>query len=391
MYFYFAIVLLIFAVGDVVGYLTKGKLSGMMIVMFIVLVCFLTDILPDDVIDQAGLTNLANLASGMILFNIGTTINIKQMIREWRVVAMAALCMLASCIMMLLASPIIGFKTVLVGMPVINGAAIATYLMSSAAVQKGLTTAAALCAVIYSVQKFVGAPIASAMGIKYANKLMADFRKDPEGHMAEFRKKQSGVSDPDAKKPFYETHPGLYTANVQMAVVAVMAWLGRVIGDLTPVNYTIWCLLLGSVLSMGGFFPPRPLQRSQSYGLLLVSCFGAIIPALANVSLSDLATMAFQTVVLFAFAVAGIVLISYVLPVWKLVGDKDLAMGIGVEQFLGFPSNVVICREVAEAVGQTPDEKTYIEDTLSVPYVIGGITVVTILSVVLAGIVMELL
>ena len=66
-------------------------------------------------------------------------------------------------------------------------------------------------------------------------------------------------------------------------------------------------------------------------------------------------------------------------------------MGIGVEQFLGFPSNVVIAREVADAVGTTKEEKTYIEDTLSVPYVVGGITVVTVLSVTLAGIVINYL
>lgn len=84
-------------------------------------------------------------------------------------------------------------------------------------------------------------------------------------------------------------------------------------------------------------------------------------------------------------------MIGWILPGWKLVGDRDLAVGIGVEQFLGFPSNVVICREVSEAVGKTDDEKTYIEETLSVPYVVGGITVVTILSTTLAGIVINFL
>ena len=124
---------------------------------------------------------------------------------------------------------------------------------------------------------------------------------------------------------------------------------------------------------------------------MMIAVFGSIIPALAKVSLSDLGTMAFQTVVLFAAAVAGIFLIGYVLPGWKLVGDRDLAVGIGIEQFLGFPSNVVICREVSEAIGETDDERTYIDETLSVPYVLGGITVVTILSVALAGFVINLL
>ena len=78
-------------------------------------------------------------------------------------------------------------------------------------------------------------------------------------------------------------------------------------------------------------------------------------------------------------------------PTWKLVGDKDLAVGIGVEQFLGFPSNVVICREVGDAVGETPEEKAFIEDTLNVPYVVGGITVITVLSTMLAGFVINML
>lgn len=389
MYFYLMVVVVIFAVGDLIGHFTGGKLSGMMMVMLLFLVAFLAGWIPADIIDQAGLTQLASAATGMVLFNMGTTINIKQMVREWRVVAMAALCMVVSCLAMLCVIPIVGTDAVLVGMPVINGAAMATSLMTTAALEKGLTTAAALCAVIYSVQKFVGAPIASAMGLRYAKKLMVDFRQDPAGHMAALAAKQKGTTSD--KKMFYETHKELFTANILIAIVCIGAWVGRVLGDITPINYSIWCLLLGSVSGLGGYIPPRPLQRGSAYGLMMIAVFGSIIPSLAKVSLSDLGTMAFQTVVLFAAAVAGIFIIGYLLPGWKLVGDRDLAVGIGVEQFLGFPSNVVICREVSEAVGQTDDEKTYIEDTLSIPYVLGGITVVTILSVTMAGIVINFL
>ena len=134
----FMIVLIVFALGDIVGKITKGKLSGMMVVMLLFLVGFLTKLVPADIIDQGGLTALSKLAIAIVLFNMGTTLNVKQLIEEWRTVLMAALCMLASCLVMLLASPIIGFDTVLVGMPVINGAAMATSLMASAAAEKGL-------------------------------------------------------------------------------------------------------------------------------------------------------------------------------------------------------------------------------------------------------------
>ena len=375
----FMIVLIVFALGDIVGKITKGKLSGMMVVMLLFLVGFLTKLIPADIIDQGGLTALSKLAIAMVLFNMGTTLNVKQLIEEWRTVLMAALCMLASCLVMLLVSPIIGFDTVLVGMPVINGAAMATSLMASAAAEKGLATAAALCAVIYSVQKFVGAPIASAMGIRYGKKLLKAYRENP----AQFKKQETG-NGASAKVSFADKHKEWYSANVMMALVAAGSWVAHILGDLTPINYSIWALLLGVVCAASGLVPTKPLQKSNSYGLMMVAVFGSIIPSLAKVSLSDLGTMAFQTIVLFAAALIGVALVGWVLPTWKLVG-------IGVEQFLGFPSNVVICREVGDAVGETPEEKAFIEDTLNVPYVVGGITVITVLSTMLAGFVINML
>lgn len=382
----FMIVLIVFALGDIVGKITKGKLSGMMVVMLLFLVGFLTKLIPADIIDQGGLTALSKLAIAMVLFNMGTTLNMKQLIEEWRTVLMAALCMLASCLVMLLASPIIGFDTVLVGMPVINGAAMATSLMASAAAEKGLATAAALCAVIYSVQKFVGAPIASAMGIRYGKKLLKAYRENP----TQFQKQETGKGA-SAKVFFADKHKEWYSANVMMALVAAGSWVAHILGDLTPINYSIWALLLGVVCVASGLVPTKPLQKSNSYGLMMIAVFGSIIPSLAKVSLSDLGTMAFQTIVLFAAALISVALVGWVLPTWKLVGDKDLAVGIGVEQFLGFPSNVVICREVGDAVGETPEEKAFIEDTLNVPYVVGGITVITVLSTMLAGFVINML
>ncbi len=382
----FMIVLIVFALGDIVGKITKGKLSGMMVVMLLFLVGFLTKLIPADIIDQGGLTALSKLAIAIVLFNMGTTLNVKQLIEEWRTVLMAALCMLASCLVMLLASPIIGFDTVLVGMPVINGAAMATSLMASAAAEKGLATAAALCAVIYSVQKFVGAPIASAMGIRYGKKLLKAYRENP----TQFQKQETGKGA-SAKVFFADKHKEWYSANVMMALVAAGSWVAHILGDLTPINYSIWALLLGVVCVASGLVPTKPLQKSNSYGLMMIAVFGSIIPSLVKVSLSDLGTMAFQTIVLFAAALIGVALVGWVLPTWKLVGDKDLAVGIGVEQFLGFPSNVVICREVGDAVGETPEEKAFIEDTLNVPYVVGGITVITVLSTMLAGFVINML
>ena len=56
----FMIVLIVFALGDIVGKITKGKLSGMMVVMLLFLVGFLTKLFPADIIDQGGLRRYQN-------------------------------------------------------------------------------------------------------------------------------------------------------------------------------------------------------------------------------------------------------------------------------------------------------------------------------------------
>lgn len=46
LYFYLMVVVVVFALGDLIGHFTKGKLSGMMMVMLIFLIAFLAKIIP---------------------------------------------------------------------------------------------------------------------------------------------------------------------------------------------------------------------------------------------------------------------------------------------------------------------------------------------------------
>lgn len=390
MQFYLFVVLGIFLIGDVLGVATKGKLSGMMITMLIFLVGFLSGIIPADIIDKAGLTIIAKWTPAMIIFNLGSGCNVKQLIREWRTVLMACICMVFSIAAIFCTAPLIGLDSVFVAVPVINGGTIATQIMTEGAMANGLPVAAALAAVIYALQKLVGTPLASYYGVKEANNLLVEFRKDPEKHMAMLH---ANVDEKTGtiKVPFYEKYKKYYTSTVMIGITGFFAWIATSLGSLTGINYGIWALLLGSVCNLLGIVPPKVLDLSKSTGIMMIAIFGAIIPALAKVSINDLTTLLFQVVVVFAAAVFGIYLAGYILPTWKICGSKNLAIGIGVEQFLGFPSNVVIVREIATTTGRTEQEREYIESKLGTPYVVAGFATVTVVSVLLAGVFVELL
>ena len=79
----------------------------------------------------------------------------------------------------------------------------------------------------------------------------------------------------------------------------------------------------------------------------------------------------------------------YILPLWKFVGSKNLAMGIAMSQLLGFPATYLIVNEVATAVAETEGEKDYIVKKLTPAFVISGFVSVTTISILIAGVFME--
>lgn len=107
---------------------------------------------------------------------MGTMLNIRQFINEWRTVLTAWLGIIAVIIGVALCIPFLGKSTVLSSIPVINGALPATTIMTQAAMEKGLTLAAATATVVFAVQKFVGTPIASRAALQEANRLLTEYR-----------------------------------------------------------------------------------------------------------------------------------------------------------------------------------------------------------------------
>ena len=93
---YFSIVLGLFVIGDWLGIWTKAKLSSIFVVLISFLLLFLFKIVPADIIDQAGLTAAAKWATPMLVFHMGTMINLRQLLDEWRTVVTSVIGMIAA-------------------------------------------------------------------------------------------------------------------------------------------------------------------------------------------------------------------------------------------------------------------------------------------------------
>ena len=390
MYLGLFILLGIFALGDIIGILTKSRLSSVFVALMTFLVLFMAGVIPPDLIDRAQFTGLTRFAMVFLVFHMGTSISVQQLIKEWKVLVLAALSCVATMAGVFVAMPLIGRPAVFVSVPIINGGIIATQIMTEAAMNQGFTMAAALGTLIFVVQRFVGTVPASICATNEANLVLAEFRaKKAEGiNLLELEKEaEKGEESQSVKKePLWHKVDKYWTSYVVLGVVASFGLLGNYLGNVTPIPLSIWALILGVVAAQLGLVPPNVLDKGKATGIFMVATFASLIPALATITPGDLLQLGYELAIVFGFALVGVYVCMILLPAWKLIGSKNLTVGIAMAQLLAFPATFLIVNEVATGLAQNEDEKQYVVKKLTPAFVVSGFVSVTSLSVIVAGI-----
>lgn len=388
-------ILLIFFVGDLVGALTKAKISSMFVIMMGFLVLFLTGVYPADIMTTAGFAGVASLGQYFLLFNMGTSVDLATLRREWRTVVGAIIGMAAAIVGCCVAIPIIGKDFALAAAPVVNGGIVATTTMVQACDEKGLAAAAALATFIYAVQKFVGTLPASNCGLSVANELVADLRAkhaaDP--NYSWYAEQKSSTGSASAKEPLWKGIKKYYTTFICLAIGAAAIVLAQTIAKMlkpTPlsfINMSILCMVFGITARNTGLVPPNIMRdQAKANGFFSFLSLCTIIPSLAKIDVSMLPSIGFATVVIFVLVLVFTFITFMLTPAWKVVGSKKLAIGIAMCQMIGYPGTELIATEISNAVAQTEEERDAVTARIQTAYVISGFTSVTILSVVIAGI-----
>ncbi|HBE9445707.1 permease [Clostridioides difficile] len=393
MLLWFSVVLVLFAIGDLIASKTKAKVSAVFVTLLLFLILFVTKAIPADIIEKAGMTSAASWSVPMIMFSMGTMLNVKQFIDEWRTVLTAWLGIVAVIVCVSLCIPLFGKSTVLTSIPVINGALPATTIMTQAALEKGLTLAAATATVVFAIQKFIGTPIASRAALQEANRLLVEYHEAKSKGIdlanVDTDKKEAESTGTKVKQAFCEKYDKYYSTNVCIFFIALFSYLGYELSEIIHVNYSIVCLVVGVLVTRIGIVPKDILEKGKIKGFINMVVFAAVIPSLAKVSLTDLIGLFVPIVGMFAASIIGIFLMMKVLPGWKIIGSKPLAFGVGFCQMLGFPTTYLISNEVCNAVGETEEERAYLMSKIMPKLVVGGMA--CMISIVVAGLMVPML
>jgi hypothetical protein len=382
-------VLVVFFLGDFIGAITKAKISSMFVIMMGFLILFMTKTYPAKIMEIAGFAGLARMGQYFLLFNMGTSIDIATLKREWRTVLCATIGMAAAIAGCFVAMPVVGYEYALASAPVVNGGIVATTTMVDACTKLGFTMAAALATFVYAVQKFVGTLPASNCGLKVAKEMVEEMRaKHAADPNYNWYNEQKAADNTEKKTFFWEKYKKYYTAFICLTVASGAIWLANILGNLTHgwVNMAIWCMLLGVFCRNYGLVPPNTLRDyAKANGFFAFLSLCTIIPSLAKVDWSQIPVIGVKAAIIFALVVLFNYIVFFFTPLWKIVGSKHLSIGIAMCQLIGYPGTELIANEITNAVAVTDEERDAVSSKIRTAYVISGFTSVTILSVFIAS------
>ena len=396
--FSMAVFLAVFAVGDVVSYKTKGLISGVIIAAIVYIGGYWTGIIPTDSIASTGLpTMLTAIMIPLLLVNLGTAINISQLLSEWKTVVVALVGLVGLALISFTVSTwLFGREYALSASSPIAGGTIAAIITNEAAVAAGQPNFGAFAMLVCSFQMFIGMPVSSFMLRKEAERLMAKGLIAPNA-VAE--------ADTVSKKKFnlkimgdgpvqYQTTPILV---LRVAIIAVIAYF---ISNLTiipgsdPTNYylnpNVAYLLFGIVFGEIGFLVKNGLQKAGMYGFTML-CLYALTPnSFTSVTPDALLDMVIPLVGTLVFGAIGIAIFAIICG--KFLGYSPyMSIAIGMCALMGYPGTQIVTDDMVNALSVSSEEKTAISDILLPKMLVGGFTTVSIAAVVVAGIITPLI
>lgn len=387
----------VYYIGEFIGTKTKAWIPSVFVTAILFLVGYWT-FFPKDIVVLAGLgAPLGGLLVIMLcITHMGTIISIKQLLEQWKVIVIT----LAGLVGMVVACwaicvPLVGKEYVVAGLPPLTGGIVAATMMNQAALEKGLTSAAVLAIAMYVCQGFAGYPLTAIMLKKEGKKLLAGFRSGE----AKFESPATAIDESAGnlevkekeKKKLIPSVPEKYsTTAFIIGKLCAAAYVANRLSVLTGLNQAVWALILGIVLTEVGFLDKDSLNKAKSYGflmfVLMVYVFSGLKDATPEILMGALGPM----VVIIAIGVAGMALTSMIAG--KILGISwNMAFAVSLTALYGFPPNYILTEECVKALAETPEENEYLMSKLLPMMIVGGFITVTITSVIIAGIFVNLL
>lgn len=379
----FTALLLVFAISEILAKVTKGWVPSVLVIMILMLVGFSTGLFPKTIIDDAGVSDaLFKVACGLLVTHLGTLISRKEMAAQWKTVIISLMGVASIAVICLtLGTALFGFDNAIAAAPPLAGGAIATAMMSSAATEAGKTSAALVAIVCLSLQGLVGYPLTSFCLKKETKKLTKLYRN------GEFKAATAASEDKKDEKKKRATSTTIILLKLALITLAAY-WIDYATKGYIPM-YVV-CLLLGFAAHELKLVETDALHEASSYGFIMTALMMGLFKTLASSGTDGIASVVGIAAALVAFATVAMGLMALLAS--KIFKQSFfMCYAIVLNAFSGFPINMLITTEAININTEEGDERDNITAEIMPKMLVAGFVCVTIVSVLLAGILIRFL
>ena len=383
------IVLAAMSLGDIVSIKTKAWIPSVFVTAIVFLLGFWF-LFPKDIISTATLgIPVAGLTMYLLITHMGTLMNVRELMAQWRTVVISIAGILGIIISLLTIGLIfLDKQTAIAGGPPLSGGIVAAIIIKEAATALGNDKLAILAILIYVVQGFVGYPLTSVLLKKEGNRLLKDFKNNRDN------KSETIINNEAERKTLIPKLPEKYNTTylilLKLAFVAYLAdcftkFINNTIFQSTILSPFVTCLIFGVIAAEIGFVDRQALNKANAFGWMITVLMAFIYEGLNKATPEMLLEVLLPLAKIIIIGVAGLLIFAFIIG--KILKESSyMSLCIALNALYGFPPNFILTNEVIKSLASNNDESEYLTNKMLPKMLIGGFTSVTIASVLIAGV-----
>ncbi|WP_091124519.1 hypothetical protein [Gilliamella intestini] len=394
------LLLIILYFGDIVSTRTKAWIPSVFVCAVLFLVGYWT-FFPSDIVARAGIPSVvAIMFMYLLIVNMGTLLPIKELLRQWKTILIS----LAGIVGIVTVAFLVGFlffdfNTTIVAIPPLVGGIVSAIIMGNGATEAGLKDLAVFAIVIYVMQGFVGYPLTTIMLKREGRRVLKKYHEGTWNldidQTSKFNEQNATSSDENPMPSLFAKIPVQYNSSyfifLRIAAVGLLAYsVSEVLKPIVTINPFVLCLLFGAIASSIGFLERHPLKKAGGFGLAVMGLMLFVFDTLSQATPDMLVRLILPLVVFILTAVVGMCIFSIIVGRLLKV-SKEMAFSIALTALYGFPADYIITNEVINCLTKDPKEREVLTNHMLPSMLIGGFISVTIVSVVLAGIMVNMI
>lgn len=371
------ILLVIYAASEYVARRTNGIIDTVLTISVLGLIGFWSGVLPKNLFSNSGVEEFGMAIVGLMLTSLGTTINLAELKRQWKVVVIAIMGAIGSCLLIVLVAVLVQHKDFgIVGAPIFAGGNAATLVLLNAMRAKNMELLSTYALAVLTFQNIVGIPIATYALRREARHLLATgtLRATTSEQVATTRRRPLQLS------PMFDT-PIINLA--KLGLVASMSFgISLLIHGV--VNYLVLCFVMGIIFNQLGFLEDHMMGKTASSGMITFLVTIVIVASLAEITPQTVLSVMLPLLGCLVVGTIGVLLTSLISARFFNV-SREMAVALGMTCTFGFPTTMILSQEIAASAGQTTEEQVALENYFLPKMITAGLVTVTLVSVFFAG------